>query len=162
MDSQNLLQDILGADNTVRQRAETELNSQRASNPGSLLQLFITNMSSDKTEVAQISCILFKKYFLDNTEGVNPGDYEQMLQAVMQSLDFKQPMLLLKRKGDLISKLFMLQNKNEQLLGQLVEWAQSDDAVSKQFAMYIFEKQTECHLSDEQLKTHKDSFFTIF
>jgi hypothetical protein len=47
-------------------------------------------------------------------------------------------------------------------LGQLVEWAQSDDAVSKQFAMYIFEKQTECHLSDEQLKTHKDSFFTIF
>lgn len=54
-----------------------------------------------------------------------------MLTAVMQSLDFKQPMLLLKRKGDLISKLFMLQNKNEQLLGQLVEWAQSDDAVSK-------------------------------
>ena len=85
-----------------------------------------------------------------------------MLQAVMQSLNFTQPMLLLKRKGDLISKLFMLQNKNEQLLGQLVEWAQAEDAVSKQFAMYIFEKQTECHLSDEQLKTHKDSFFTIF
>jgi hypothetical protein len=63
-----------------------------------------------------------------------------MLSAVMNSIDFKQPMLLLKRKGDLISKLFMLQNKNEQLLGQLVEWAQSDDAVSKQFAMYIFEK----------------------
>jgi hypothetical protein len=108
MDSQNLLQDILGADNTNRQRAETELNNQRASNPGSLLQLFIGNMASDKVEVAQISCVLFKKYFLDNTEGVNPGDYEQMLQAVMQSLDFKQPMLLLKRKGDLISKLFML------------------------------------------------------
>lgn len=28
--------------------------------------------------------------------------------------------------------------------------------------MYIFEKQTECHLTDEQLRTNKDSFFTIF
>ena len=28
--------------------------------------------------------------------------------------------------------------------------------------MYVFEKQTECHLSDEQLNTHKDSFYQIF
>jgi len=28
--------------------------------------------------------------------------------------------------------------------------------------MYIFEKQAECHLSMEQLKNYKDSFYTIF
>ena len=33
----------------------------------------------------------------------------------------------------------------------LVSWAQSDDSVSKQMSMYVFEKQTECHLSDEHL-----------
>ena len=86
-----------------------------------------------------------------------------MQEAVLQSLDFKnQNMVLLKRKGDFISKVFTLQNKNEQLLSLLVEWAQSEDIQSKQFAMYIFEKQTECHLSDEQLMTYKDSFYTIF
>ena len=86
-----------------------------------------------------------------------------MQEAVLQSLDFKnQNMVLLKRKGDFISKVFTLQNKNEQLLPLLVEWAQSEDLQSKQFAMYIFEKQTECHLSDEQLMTYKDSFYTIF
>lgn len=57
-------------------------------------------------------------------------------------------MVLLKRKGDLISKIFTLQNKNEELLGLLVNWAQSEDDMSKQFAMYVFEKQTECHLSE--------------
>jgi len=120
-------------------------------------------MTSQETEVAQISCVLFKKYFLDNQEGVNIDDYEQMRQAVMGSLDFKtQPMLLLKRKGDLISKIYMLQNKNEELLGLLVQWAQSDDTVSKQFAMYVFERQAECHLPLDQLKTHKDSFYQIF
>ena len=120
-------------------------------------------MSSEKADVAQIACVLFKKYFLDNTEGVNPSDYAAMQEAVLQSLDFKnQNMVLLKRKGDFISKVFTLQNKNEQLLSLLVEWAQSEDIQSKQFAMYIFEKQTECHLSDEQLMTYKDSFYTIF
>ena len=28
--------------------------------------------------------------------------------------------------------------------------------------MYIFEKQSECHLSNDQLLKHKDSFYTIF
>lgn len=86
-----------------------------------------------------------------------------MKDAVLNSLDFQnQNMLLLKRKGDLISKVFMLLGQSEDLLRMLVEWAQSADANSKQFAMYVFEKQTECHLSAEQLKTHQDGFYTVF
>jgi hypothetical protein len=163
METSNLLQDILVADNTVRQRAETELNNQRQSNPAALLQLFTANLKSEKIEVAQVSCVLFKKYFLDNSEGISSTDFDQMLQVVMDSLDFKtQPLLLLKRKGDIISKIFTLQNKNEDLLKLLVGWAQSDDAVSKQFAMYVFEILSECHLTPQQLKAYNTSFFTIF
>ena len=163
METSNLLQDILGADNTSRQRAETELNNQRAQNPAALLALFMSNMRSEKIEIAQISCILFKKYFLDNSEGIAIGDYEQMKQAVMDSLDFKsQPLVLLKRKGDVLSKIFSLQDKNEELLNFLVQWAQSENVVSKQFAMYVFEILSECHLKADQLKKYKDSFFTIF
>ena len=36
-ESHNYLNDILSQDNTVRQRAEAELNKQRESNPGALL-----------------------------------------------------------------------------------------------------------------------------
>jgi hypothetical protein len=120
-------------------------------------------MKSDKIEVAQVSCVLFKKYFLENSEGISNEDFEMMKQAVMESLDFKtQPLLLLKRKGDVISKIYSLQGKNEELLSLLVQWAQSEDVNSKQFAMYVFEILSECHLTEEQLRTHKDSFFTIF
>ena len=163
METSNLLSDILGQDNTVRQRAETELNNQRTANPAALLSLFISNMRSEQLEIAQISCILFKKYFLDNSEGISATDYEQMKQAVMESLDFKtQPLLLLKRKGDVLSKIFSLQGKNEELLNLLVSWAQSDDSISKQFAMYVFEILSECHLDPAQLTKYKSSFFTIF
>jgi len=88
MQTTNILADILGADNTARQRAEAELNSQRTANPAGLLQLFMDNMRSDKIEVAQISCVLFKKYFLEKSDGISEADFEQMKQAVMSSLDF--------------------------------------------------------------------------
>lgn len=52
MESANPLQDILGADNTIRQRAETQLNTQRTENPQALLQLFIQHMNSEKADVA--------------------------------------------------------------------------------------------------------------
>lgn len=163
MESANLIKDILGTDNTTRQRAETQLNDQRASNPAALMQLFIANMRSTETQVAMISCVLFKKYFLDNSEGIAQADYEGMKQAVMDSLDFKtQPVLLLKRKGDVLSKIFTLQSQNEELLKLLVQWAQTDDSVTKQFAMYVFEILSECHLSPEQLSSYKESFYTIF
>jgi len=65
--------------------------------------------------------VLFKKFFLDNTEGVNPEDLEQMKQTVLDSLDFhNQKLLTLKRKADILAKIFKLQNKNEELLKLLV------------------------------------------
>jgi len=131
MEAPNLLSDIMNPDNAVRQRAEAELTSQRAAKPAALLELFVGNLKNDNVEVAQMSCVLFKKYFLDNREGVDVKAFDQMREAVLESLDFQtQPMLLLKRKGDLISKIFMLQEKSEELLQILVQWAQSDNSAS--------------------------------
>jgi hypothetical protein len=90
MQSANLLQEVLDTNNTVRTRAEGELNTQRSANPAGLLQLFVSNLSNDNEEITQISCVLFKKYFLDDTKDVNPEDYEKMKQAVLESLDFNK------------------------------------------------------------------------
>lgn len=61
-----------------------------------------------------------------------------------------------------MSKIFTKQNKSEDLLKLLVEWAQADSTNSRLFAMYVFEVLSDCHLSPEQLTAHKDSFMTIF
>lgn len=86
-------------------------------------------MQSEKQEVASLSCILFKKYFLDDrsAESISESDLETMKTTIMSTLNFNQPLPLLKRKGDLISKIFAKQNKNEDLLNLLVEWAGSDN-----------------------------------
>ena len=87
-----------------------------------------------------------------------------MKQAVLDSLDFKnQPLLLLKRKGDILSKMFQQLGQSEDFLNLLVQWSQaSEDTVTRQFAMYNFEILSECHLTNEQLKKYKQSFFQIF
>lgn len=46
MEAQNLLAEVLDANNVVRQRAEGEIDNQRKSNPGALLQLFVANLSN--------------------------------------------------------------------------------------------------------------------
>ena len=127
------------------------------------MKLFMTNMKSEQTEVAQISCVLFKKYFLENSEGVSSDDLTQMQEAVRASLNFAtQPLLLLKRKGDVLAKIYALRGDNETLLKLLVEWAQSTDVVAKQFALYVFEILSECHLTPAQLASYQGSFQSIF
>ncbi len=76
MQSPNLLSEVLDANNAIRQRAEGEINTQRQANPAGLLQLFISNLKNEKEDISQISCVLFKKYFLDDAQGVNAEDYE--------------------------------------------------------------------------------------
>lgn len=71
-------------------------------------------------------------------------------------------MQLLRRKGDVLSKIFAKQNKSEDLLKLLVEWAQNDSTNSRLFAMYVFEVLSDCHLTPDQLSTYKDSFMQIF
>lgn len=57
--------------------------------------------------------------------------------------------MLLKRKGDIISKIFSKQDKNTDLLNMVIEWAKQDNIVGRQFSMYVFEVLADCHLTAE-------------
>lgn len=51
---------------------------------------------------------MYKKLFLDDSRAdqLSHEDLEMMKQAVMSTMDFSQNMTLLKRKGEIISKIF--------------------------------------------------------
>lgn len=68
----------------------------------------------------------------------------------------------MKRKGDIISKIYAKQNKSEDLLKLLVEWAQADNTNSRVLALYVFEVLADVHLTPDQLTNYKDSFMTLF
>jgi len=44
----------------------------------------------------------------------------------------------------------------------LVQWAQADSDRSREFAMYLFEVISDCHLTSEQLTAYKDDFMNVF
>ncbi len=137
---------------------------ERSNNPTNLLNILVEGMKNTDISVAQLAALMYKKLFLDDSrsEGISESDLEMMKVTVMNTMDFNQPLSLLKRKGDIISKIYAKQNKSEDLLKLLVEWAQSDNVSSRQFAMYLFEVLSDCHLTPEQLSTYKDSFMGIF
>jgi len=87
-----------------------------------------------KFEVASLCCVLMKKYFLDNraTTILGDSDLENLRNAVLSSMDFeKQPLSLLKRKGDVLSKIYAKLNKSEMLLAYLVQLSDSPDAKTR-------------------------------
>ena len=68
------------------------------------------------TEVAILCCVLLKKYFLDvrATASLSNEDLESLKTAIEGSLDFEQqPLLLLKRKGDVLSKIYSKLEKKD-------------------------------------------------
>ena len=110
---------------------------------------------------------MYKKLFLDDSrvDQLSVDDLDLMKQAVMSTIagDFStQNMTLLKRKGDIISKIYVRQNRSEELLKMLVEWSNSESSTARQLAMYLFEVVSDYHLTSEQLTAYKDSFMTIF
>eukprot|EP00347_Sterkiella_histriomuscorum_P001538 403371652 len=162
----NYIEQLLSTDNAARSQAEKALYSMRDTAPANLVSMLLESMKNQKQDVAQLSCIMYKKLFLDDattSSTLSTDDLEMMKQQVMGTLDFNnQGVSLLKRKGDVLSKIFAKQQKSEDLLKLLVEWAQADSTNSRLFAMYVFEVLSDCHLTHDQLTSHKDSFMTIF
>lgn len=114
-------------DNSVRKEAEAYLLKERSTNPQGVLTTLIEGMKNADLNIASLGALMYKKLFLDGTEAMSEADLELMKSAVMQTMDFNQPLSLLKRKGDIISKIYAKQNKSEDLLKLLVEWAQSEN-----------------------------------
>ena len=87
---QTTFQELLSADNTIRQRAEANIQTEFSSNPSQLAQALISELATS-TEVATLCCVLLKKYFLDlrATATLSPSDLESLKTAIEGSLDFE-------------------------------------------------------------------------
>lgn len=104
----NILEQLLSNDSVARRNAEETLNQLRNESPANLSNTLIEGMKSSKSEITQLSSVVYKKLFLDDARAasLNNDDLEMMKAQVMGTMDFSQPMLTLKRKGDILAKIF--------------------------------------------------------
>ena len=126
-----------------------------------MAQALISQLSTGSTEVATLCCVLLKKYFLDirATASLTPEDLESLKTAIEGSLDFEnQPIVLLKRKGDVLSKIYSKLERKDVFVQYLVTLCGSESVKCRQFAMYVFEILSEMHLSSEELAGAKGQF----
>jgi len=71
-------------------------------------------------------------------------------------------MILLKHKGDVLSKIYSKLEKKDVFVQYLVSLCGSESPKCRQFAMYVFEILSEMHLSSEELSGAKKDFMGIF
>jgi hypothetical protein len=146
---QATFEELLSPDNTIRKRAEAHIETEYKQNPAVFAERLVMGLGG-KFEVASMCCVLLKKYFLDSRAATELADQdlENLRNALLESIDLdKQPLSLLKRKGDVLSKIYAKLNKTEMLLAYLVQLADHADPKVRQFAMYVFEVLSEIHLS---------------
>lgn len=94
---------------------------------------------------------MHKKLFLDDarSENLTQADLQMMKESIMNTMSFSHNISLLKRKGDILSKIFAKLQQSEELLKLLVNWASSEVTNGRLLAMYLFEVVSDCHLSPE-------------
>ena len=104
----NILEQLLSNDSNTRRNAEENLNRLRNENPANLANTLIEGMKNSKSEITQLSSVVYKKLFLDDSRAstLNNEDLEAMKAQVMGTMDFAQPIQTLKRKGDILAKIF--------------------------------------------------------
>jgi hypothetical protein len=104
----NILEQLLSHEDSIRRNAELALTQLRNENPASLSFTLIEGMKNAKPEITQLSSVLYKKLFLDDSRAASmtSEDLEQMKASVMGTMDFTQPLMTLKRKGDILAKIF--------------------------------------------------------
>lgn len=81
---------------------------------------------------------------------LSESDLESLRSAIMNTIEFdKQPLSLLKRKGDIIARIYSKLGKTQELLVYLVQLIDSDKVKGRQFAMYAFEVMNESNITSE-------------
>ena len=94
---------------------------------------------------------------------LSDADMTQLLQSVTETFDFdSQPLLLLKRKGEVLAKLYSRLGQQTQFIQFLAQETAQPQEKRRQFAMYGFEIMSELHLTEEQMTSNKKDFQAIF
>lgn len=131
-----------------------------------LATALVTSLN-DKPEVATMCCVLIKKYFLDkrSTKQLSEADLQSLLGAVQTSIQDKltdSPLHLLKQKGDVLTRVYMLLGKSVELMSMLASMMTHQDVKVRQFVMHCFEVLAEISMDSEQLAKMSSDLKTIF
>jgi len=160
-----LFEDLMSGDKETRTGAEAKFQEIKKINIPDSLQIFVEGMKSEKPQVAQLSSLMLKKTYLDDSEMMKNLREEHILlikQTVKQFINFNGDWKTLQRIGEVLGKLYSISDLKSSF-EDVLSWFKSENVTSQRFANFLIEVMCDLQiLKDDIIKVSVDDFISIF
>lgn len=159
-------QALLGSNNQERKIAEEKFSLLKQVSFNESIEVFISGLDSNDLNIQNLSLLLLKKTYLDSADTYNnlldENSKLYLKKLVFTLIQFDKNIKFLYRIADILSKIFSFENISE-LLGYVVKTFDSENAVARQFAIYIIESLCDLGiLKDNVVEGSVENFNHIF
>lgn len=158
---QETLEAVLSPDNSRRKQGEEHLEQQKQQDPNKLMEEMYQAMTHSQDNIANLACVLFKKYFLDN-ETVSKETLQMLEQNMFNILDFERSQLVLHAQGGVIVRVYAKLEQVQTLLHKIIELNKHDNPVVRELSMYMLEILVDVHIPGDLAKENIHEFKKIF
>lgn len=158
---EEILESILSPDNAVRKQAEQSLENAYSQDTSKLMEELFSSMSNPKDNLANLACVLFKKYYLEG-DAVSAETLKILEDNIFNILDFERSNLVLHAQGGVVVRVFAKLNQIKTLLEKIIEFSQHENAATRELAMYMLEILVDVHIPTELAKENIQHFKAIF
>lgn len=158
---EEVLGSILSPDNTRRKQGEELLEQNRQQDPKKLMEELFQSMTHAEDNVANLACVLFKKYFLEG-ESTDKETLQLIEQNMFNILDFGRSTLVLHAQGGVIVRVYAKLDEVKTLLEKIIELNKHDNPATRELSMYMLEILVDVHIPTELAKDHIQEFKSIF
>lgn len=158
---EEVLTSVLSPDNARRKQGEEYLETTKSEDPKKLMEDLYACMSHEQDNIANLACVLFKKYFLEG-EGVDKETLQVLEQNMFNLLNFSRNTLVLHAQGGVIVRVYAKLDDVKTLLMKIIEFSKHDDAATRELAMYMLEILVDVHIPAELAKENIQDFKAIF
>ena len=158
---EEILESILSPDNATRKQAEQSLESAYSQDHAKLMEELFSSMSNPKDNIANLSWVLFKKYYLEG-DVVSAETLKLLEENIFNILDFERSNLVLHGQGGVIVRVFGKLNAVKTLLDKIIEFSQNENTATRELAMYMLEILVDVHIPTELAKENIHHFKAIF
>ncbi len=162
----NIFQDLMSHDKNLRQSAEEKIEGLKKIDFNTSVQVFVSGMSSEKTDIRQLATLLLKKNYLEDKtilKFLTAENLAYLENILKHNLNFeKNDWKSLQRTGEALAILFSgsdLPTSFKDILG----WFSSPIAQARRFAVFLIENLCDLNvINDEIAKNSFNEFSQIF
>ena len=154
-----LFESLMSPQKDIREKAEKSLEQLKQLPIAQSLPVFAEGMSSNVENIFQLSTLLFKKTFCDDSkklEALSPEDKSTLINLIKSKIDFAggKSWKSLQRLAEALAPLYQVTNLSNGFVDILKWFEDQANALSRKFAIFIIEVLCTLNAINESIHVH--------